>query len=343
MNDKNNALTEASQKQPTLRDVAKHAGVSPASVSRYLNNSAPLPPEMSIAIEEAIGQLGYRRNVHARRLSLGITETIGFVTSDIASPFFAAVASGAEEEAERHGCSLLICNTRNQIERELEFIRRQRDGHFDGLIFMTNHLDNGQLRDALRETNGVALVDEDVPGAACPRFFIDNVQAGILATDHLISNGHRRIAHLAGPAGMLSTSERLDGYRTAIEQAGISFDEQLVVYGSYSAQESARSLARLLQGPDRPTAVFASSDQLALGVYSLSQELNLSIPNDLSVVGFDDFPHLEFLNPPLTTIRQPARELGRRGVAALFGTAIDGSDRLPVELVIRQSVCQRDK
>ncbi|SCM71402.1 Transcriptional regulator, LacI family [uncultured Pleomorphomonas sp.] len=325
-------------KQPTIRDVAVFAGVSPASVSRFLNNKTVLPPDMAATIDRAVKTLGYRPNVLARRLSLGTTETIGFVTADIAAPFFAEVASAAEQEAERHGFSLMICNTRNEVARELEYLRRQREGHFDGVIFMTNHRDDGRLREAVRATPNVVLLDEDVPGTDGPKFFIDNVDAGYIATRHLIEAGHRIIGHVTGMHGMISVDERLIGYRKALEEAGIPYRDDLVMAGSYDAAFGSEAFDALWDGPTRPTAICSSSDILALSIYAAAKRRDLRIPQDFSIVGVDDLPYLDFLNPPLTSVRQPAKELGRRGVLALLGKYDGPMERLPVELVKRQSV-----
>jgi LacI family transcriptional regulator len=329
-------------KQPTIRDVASRAGASPASVSRHLAKRAALPPAMAKRIDEAIADLGYRPNVIARRLSRGASETIGFVTSDIASPFFAAIASAAEEEAEKFGYSVMICNTRNQIDRELQYIAKMADAHFDGLIFLTNHVDDGRLRDAVNQAGKIVLIDEDVPGARAQRFFIDNFYGGYLATKHLIEAGHRRICHITGPIGLVSVDERLAGFRRAMVEAGLDVEERLIKSGTYDTFYGGIALREIWKASDPPSAVVTTSDLLALSIYQAARELALRIPEDVSIVSFDDLPFVGFLDPPLTTIRQPAAELGRRGVQALLSKTsdMDVIERLPVELMKRGSVAR---
>jgi LacI family transcriptional regulator len=329
-------------KQPTIRDVALRAGASPASVSRHLAKTVSLPPAMAKRIDEAIANLGYRPNVIARRLSRGASEIIGFVTSDIASPFFAAIASAAEEEAERFGYSVMICNTRNQIDRELQYIAKMADAHFDGLIFLTNHVDDGRLRDAVNHAGKIVLIDEDVPGAKAPRFFIDNFHGGYVATKHLIEAGHRRICHITGPMGLISVDERLAGFRHAMSEAGLRVDEALIKRGSYDTLYGGIALREIWGLGDPPSAIMTTSDLLALSIYQAARELALRIPQDVSIVSFDDLPFVGFLDPPLTTVRQPAAELGRRGVQALLSKppALAPVELLPVELIKRGSVAR---
>jgi LacI family transcriptional regulator len=329
-------------KHPTIRDVASRAGVSPASVSRHLAKSVSLPPAMAKRIDESIADLGYRPNVIARRLSRGSSEIIGFVTSDIASPFFAAIASAAEEEAERFGYSVMICNTRNQIDRELQYIAKMADAHFDGLLFLTNHVDDGRLRDAVNMSGKIVLIDEDVPGARAPRFFVDNFRGGHAATKHLIEAGHRRICHITGPMGLLSVDERLAGFRHAMAEAGLEVEEGLIKSGTYDTLYGGVAFREIWEIGDPPSAIMTTSDLLAVSIYQATRELTLRISEDVSIVSFDDLPFVGFLDPPLTTVRQPAAELGRRGVQALLSKTpeMEAIERLPVELINRGSVAR---
>src|SRR3984957_18184725 len=329
-------------KQPTIRDVALRAAASPASVSRHLAKSASLPPAMATRIDKAIADLGYRPNVIARRLSRGASEIIGFVTSDIASPFFAAIASAAEEEAELFGYSVMICNTRNQIDRELQYIAKMADAHFDGLIFLTNHVDDGRLRDAVNKAGRIVLVDEDVPGARASRFFIDNFDGGYIATKPLIEGGHRRICHVTGPRGLISVDERLAGFRRSMEEADLEVEERFIKSGTYDTSYGGIALREIWGLGDPPSAIMTTSDLLALSIYQAARELALCIPEDVSIVSFDDLPFVGFLDPPLTTVRQPTAELGRRGVQALLSKTQEGEaiERLPVRLIDRGSVAR---
>jgi len=328
---------------PTIRDVAAAAGVSPAAVSRHLNRSVVLPAETASRIDSAVAALNYRPNIQALRLSRGITQMIGVVTPDIAYPFFAMIASAAEEEASRFGYSVVICNTRNQIERELDYLDKLAWRHVDGLIFLTNHADDGTLGKRLERLQNVVLLDEDVAGTVAPKIFIDNHMGGLLATRHLIEQGHRRLAHVTGPAGVMSVKERFAGFRQAMAEAGLPVDEALVKFGAYDEAWGAEAFRQLFALAERPSAVFLASDALALGMLAACRAAGVAVPRSLSLVGFDDLPFVRYLDPPLTTVRQPAEELGRCAVRRLIETlrglpVPDRPERLPVELVVRGSV-----
>ncbi|EPN71635.1 LacI transcriptional regulator, partial [Pseudomonas syringae pv. actinidiae ICMP 19101] len=200
----------------TLQDVANHAGLSKAAVSRYLNRSISLPPETAQRIDTAIKALDYRGNSLARRLSKGGSETIGLVLPDIANPFFAELADAAEEEASANGYNLVLCVTRNLLERESTFVRWLDSRNVDGLLLVSNRPDDGTLAGQLASYRNIILLDEDVPGTSQPKVFADNHQGGRLATDYLIRHGHRRIAHVSGPPALMSARERYAGYREAL-------------------------------------------------------------------------------------------------------------------------------
>jgi LacI family transcriptional regulator len=324
-----------------LSDVAAAAGVSTAAVSRYINRKVTLRRDTAERIDAAVAALGYRPNPHARRLSLGRSDVIGLVVPDIANPFFGALADAVEQAAEAVGLNVLLFATRNRPEQEMRALARLRHHHVDGLIFLTNHADDGRLAAALAEGCPVVLLDEDVTGAEVPRIFADNHGGGILAAEHLMQAGHRRLGFLGGPPGLLSTVERHAGFAQAVASAGntIAFES----FGEYTAAEGRQAARRLFTCPNRPTAVFATSDATALGVLEAAREAGVTVPDALSIVAFDDVGPLHLLQPPLTAIRQPVAALGRQGVTLLLARIQGGAiprypARLPVELVRRGSV-----
>jgi LacI family transcriptional regulator len=324
-----------------LSDVAAAAGVSAAAVSRYINRKVTLRGDTAARIDAAIAALEYRPNPHARRLSIGRSDTIGLVVPDIANPFFGALADAVEQAADAEGLNVLLFATRNRPGQEIRALARLRDHHVDGLIFLTNHIDDGRLASALTGGCPVVLLDEDVAGAEVPRAFADNHTGGELAADHLLQAGHRRLAFLGGPRGLLSTVERHAGFSRAVAKgcAQIVFEN----FGEYTAADGREAARRLLAGPNHATAVFATSDATALGVLEAAHEAGVSVPGALSIVAFDDVGPLHLLQPPLTAIRQPVAELGRRGVALMVARLRGGAIppepvRLPVELVRRGSV-----
>lgn len=322
-----------------LTDVAAAAGVSAATVSRYLNESLSLPSGTAARIDQAIRALDYRPNPHARRLSLGRSDAIGLVLPDIGNPFFARLAAAVEEAADAAGLELMLAATLNRPERERLYLERMRRHHVDGLIFVTNHGDGGELARIINTARGVVLVDEDVHGALGPKVFCDNEQGGTLAARHLLQAGHRALAYIGGPTELMSGKARLSGFRQAVRAAGPPARVVAELSGPYSLAHGRAATISLLAMTPRPTAIFAASDEIALGVLSVLKAEAIRVPHDMSIIGFDDVGPLDLFDPPLTTIRQPVAEMGRRAVELLGrGAASDEVVRLPVEIVVRDSV-----
>lgn len=332
-----------STKRVLLSDVAKLAGLSKATVSRYLNHSIVLPQDTVDRIESAIRTLDYRGNSLARRLSKGGSETLGLVLPDITNPFFAELADAAEEAASAHGYSLVLCITRNNPDKEAQFIRWLDTRQVDGLLFTTNRPDNGLLRDEIQRQRHVVLLDEDIPGSNVPKVFADNVQGGRMATEQLIAAGHTQIAFIGGPEQLMSVRERYLGFCTAMQQAGLTVPPQWVMYGNYEREFGQQALQHLFRCTPRPTAVFAASDYLVLGLLDGLRAIGLQAPAALSLVGFDDANYSDLTQPRISTIRQPARQLGHTAVSIMLrllnnDSSIPMETRLPVEWIGRDSV-----
>jgi LacI family transcriptional regulator len=323
-----------------LKDVADAASVSVTAVSRYLGGTLSLPQATAARIDAAVRRLDYRPNPHARNLSRGRSETLGLVVPDIANPFFARMAAEIEAAADLQGYGLLLCVTLNKIDREFEYLERLRRNHIDGLVFMTNRPGVSRLARLINEVRGVVLLDEDVPGSKVHKIFCENERGGYLATRHLLEAGHRSIAFIGGPKAMLTTRERLAGYRRAIRETGPDAASVGECFGPYTP-EFGRSAAEDLFGRARaPTAIFASSDEALIGTLEAASGAGRRVPTDLSLVTFDDAGPLHLFSPPITAIRQPLEEMGRRSVAAVL-TAHEGGalvERLPVTLIARASV-----
>jgi LacI family transcriptional regulator len=329
-------------RQSTIRDVAVEAGVSPATVSRFLNKTIDLPKQTADRIVAAVARLNYRPNALAKRLSLGASEVIGLVTPDIANPFFAGLAAAAEDEAARLGYSMLLSSTLGARDREIATVEQLGSRHVDGLIIMTNRPDDGSLARYLTGRRDVVLLDEDIPGADVPKVFVENQAGAYAATRHLIEAGHRTIGHIGGPADLFSEQERYAGFAAAMAEAGLPVAKQHILLKSYDQSWGHAAILRMMRGRTPPTAVFTSSDYIAIGVLKGLREIGLEVPADLSIASFDDMPFADLLHPPLTTVRQPADEMGRLGVRALVGLIKGGpvpaQQRLPTTLIERQSV-----
>jgi LacI family transcriptional regulator len=333
----------SSKRATSLKDVADAAGVSVAAVSRLLNGSLRLPTETKQRIETAIRELHYEPNPHARRLSRGRSDTIGLVVPDIANPFFATLVSAVEQEADRRGLALSLHVTLNRPGREISYVTALARNHVDGLIFVTNHPDGGDLAALINQTGKVIIVDEDVPNAMVPKLFSDNEQGGYLVGRHLADHGHRRVLYVGGPQEMISTRRRSTGLERALKERREPFE--LMRYEGSFTVEFGREAAHRFIAEERPaTAIFASSDEIAIGLIEVLREAGISIPEEVSVVGFDDVGPLHLFEPPLTAIRQPVRSLGERALRLLLEThweqadSLNTEELLPVEIVVRNSV-----
>jgi LacI family transcriptional regulator, galactose operon repressor len=332
-------------RKATIADVARLAGVSPAAVSRCLNGSIQLPPATGERIRSAAAELKYQPHAQARRLSRGKADAIGIIVPDIANPFFALLAGEAERVAVTAGYDVVIWSSRNQIDRELACFDRLSAGYIDGLLLITNHEDDGRLAERVAAAPGrVVVVDENVHNTDTPKIFVENERGGYLATRHLVDHGHRRIAHIGGPKGVMSANERAAGWRRALAEIDVEPPQDWHIRSEYEVEPARADAAGLFAISPLPTAIFAGSDAIALGVMYQARERGFAIPEDLSLVGFDGMPINELLGPPLTSIGQPIDHLGRLGAERLVAM-IEGAGpadmqtlRLPVALVPRRSV-----
>lgn len=333
----------ARERVTSLKDVAAAAGVSVATVSRLINGSLELPFATKKRIEDAIRALNYQPNPHARRLSRGRSDAIGLVVPDIANPFFATLVAAVEAEADKLGLAVSLYATLNRPGREVAYLQLIERNHVDGLIFVTNHPNTGQLAALINRTGKVVIADEDVPDAKAPKLFCDNEHGGYLAGQHLAEHGHQRVLFVGGPETMISSHRRLLGLERAICEAGGSPADISIYHGEYTIEFGREAARRFLADKRSSTAIFASSDEIAIGVIEVLRAEGVSIPHDVSLIGFDDVGPLHLFAPPLTAIRQPVRSIGERAVALLLETNWQEAPRasetlLPVEIVVRRSV-----
>ena len=324
----------------TLRDVARRAGVASSTISRYLNGSLELPSPTRSRVKTAIAELHYRPNALARSLQAGRSHILGLIVPDLSNPFFTSVADAAVAAAYREGYSILLCATGNDPKREAHYANLLVAGQLDGLIYLGAHRRNSALETMRRTELPIVIVDEEIESVAGGRLFVDNRRGGYLATEHLLHLGHRNIAFIGGEADLLTTVERRRGYEDAMLERGLTPQPNRIVLGEYTTEFGARAARELLMEV-APTGVFAASDVVAIGVLQAVRELGLTIPEDLSLVGFDDIPMAEMLAPPLTTIWQPAQDLGETAVLMLVRHVRDRAplirDTLGVRLRIRGS------
>jgi len=335
----------------TIRDVASRAGVSVATVSRILSGAYTAPPATHERVMQAVHDLDYVVNANARSLNT-TSGLIAMVVNDITSPFFMNVASGVEEQAVADGRVCLVCSTQGVPERELSVIELMRQRGAEAIILVggmaetEEHL--AQLTAAAEglERAGSRLVLCARPwkgGAKAPVDVVEcDMESGAFAaTSHLLSAGHTRVAHLAGPHEFSVAGQRLEGYERALRAHGVKPDPALVAESDMTRESGYEAACRLLTDTDA-TAIFCASDMSAAGAIAAARDLGRSVPDDLSVVGFDDIPLAEDLYPRLTTVHVPQQELGRSATRlALHRRPMDPPSRRVVlgsHVVVRQSV-----
>lgn len=326
----------------TIREVAESAGVSYATVSHVINNTRWVSQETRERVLAAMDALNYRPNALARSLRQGKTNTIGLVLPDSANPFFAEISRSIEDEAFKKGYSVFLCNTELDTQRELFYVDVLSKKQVDGIIFVAAGDQADSLDFLVRRNMPVVMIDRDVPNVEVDAVLTDNQLGGWLATRHLLELGHTRIACIAGPSSITPSAERIIGYRKALEEAGVPYDETLVICGDYHAQSGMEITHLILKMNPRPTAIFALNDLMALGALRAAAEAGCSVPKDLAVVGYDDLEIAHFTNPPLTTIAQPKKEIGARAIHLLVDRMTSRSSPpsrlvLPPELIVRRS------
>lgn len=326
-----------------LQDVAKAAKVSKTTVSRYLNGSLELPAKTAEAINAAIKALNYVPNPHARRLSLGRSDTIALVVPDIATPFFATFVAAVEAEADRRGLSLALHATLNRPDREMSYLDKIRHGAADGLIFVTNHEGSPELAEKINAAGPCIVVDEDVVGTEVPKLFCDNEAGGYLAGRHLAEAGHRHVLFIGGVDQMISGARRFAGFERGMREVageGARIERSCGPYTFEAGRVAGRAFAA--RDEDRPTAIFATSDELVIGLFEALRAAGLNVPRDVSVVGFDDVGPLHLFAPAVTAVRQPVRDLGKRALELLLESRPDTPGKLPQEELLTVTLIERD-
>ena len=327
----------------TIKDIAKKAGVSPTTVSRVLNDKPDVSDETKQKIEEVIDELNYNPNGIARGLVLNKTHTLGLVIPDISNPFFPEVAKGIEDKAKEAGYSVIFCNTDNHIQGEKEAIELMKSKQVDGMIvsLAINQENKQELAELAAENFPVVQIDRKIPDAGFPAVVIDNQAAAYKATQHLIDLGHTKIAHISGNLEVKPAQDRLTGFKEALENVGLGSTAEWIREGDYSSESGYREMKELLQLDERPTAVFIANDLMALGAYEAVFEAGLKIPEDISIVGYDDIEVASVIRPALTTISQPEYQLGVEA-AELLIDSLEGADKSQSDQVLAAELVERN-
>ncbi|WP_414472212.1 LacI family DNA-binding transcriptional regulator [Microvirga sp. M2] len=342
---KSNGAVVSGSRAVRIQDVARLAEVSTATVSRALASPERVSPEARARVLEAIAKTGYVPNPAARSLRSQKTYMVLVVLPDLANTFFSRILRGIEERLFEAGYGMIISDLDGSPEKEAHFAAFTAAGRVDGAILLNGHL-FGQNREGKGAPAriGIPLVAlcEAIPFADIPQIEIDNRGAARRMTGHLASLGHRSIAYVSGPQNNVLERERFLGYQDGLEAAGLPFDPALVLPGDYTIESGRAAGQVLVAHSTRPTAVFCTSDEMAIGLMRTLLSAGLKVPGDISVAGFDDIEFAAVAEPALTTIRQPRRELGQTAAAVLIdllqGRPSPLRIRLETELVLRDSV-----
>lgn len=325
----------------TIRDVARLAGVSIATVSRVLNGGHhAVRDETRRRILAAIDQLDYRPNALARSLLSRRSGTLGLLVPDIANPYYAEILRGIEDTVRPEGYSVIICNTDRQPQKAEEYLGLLREKQCDGIIFAGGGMQGGQRLPSLASL-GIRVVligrhEVDLPSVA-----VDNQGGARAATRHLVEQGHRAIAFVGGPRESTTTQDRQAGFESALAESGIPLDPRYLRYGDLRPEGGYEAMRQLLGLAERPTAILVANDLMAIGAMKAIRDAGLKVPEDAAVVGFDDIPIASYVDPPLTTVEVPMYELGARAARAMLGLlrgeGAPRAERLPTPLVVRGS------
>jgi LacI family transcriptional regulator len=331
-------------RRTTLTAIAAEAGVSLPTVSKVLNGRPDVAPATRARVERLLDKHQYARSTPRKRRRSGL---IDLVFNGLDSPWAVEILRGVEDWGATHETGVAVSSVRHGNARPASWTSALASHDTDGVILVTSALTGAQLRQLRSAEIPLVVVDPvNPPPADLPSVGATNWAGGLVATEHLLGLGHRRIGAIAGPGDYLCSRARIDGYRSALEQAGLRFDPALIRNGDFQHEGGFVRGGELLALPSPPTAIFAGSDQQAFGLYEAARQRGLRVPQDLSVVGFDDLPVARWVSPPLTTVRQPLAEMGR-AAAQMLGSLIEGTPlrsgrvELSTELIVRESTAPR--
>ena len=336
----------------TIKDIAKAAGVSQTTVSFVLNDhSKTISEATKIKVRRAVEELNYQPNHAAISLVTRKTKTIGLIIPNIGNPFFAELALSIEECVSKQGYNLILCNTNERYQKDIDYLKLLSARRVDGLLIAISPTKDKEEETKIIDTINhldlpVVAIDRWLTGMNCNRVSIDHRLGAQLATNYLINLGHRQIATITGPLSVYTGRRRLTGFKEALEAHSIPVNEKLIIEGDYSFNSGYQSGLKVLK--EHPTAVFVANDMMAFGLLKAAKEMNISIPNDLSIVGFDNLLMSSLIEPQLTTINQPIDELGEKVCEMLFDL-IKGSHeitediKLKPNLVIRSTTKKENK
>jgi LacI family transcriptional regulator len=327
---------------PNLLDIAKQAGVAPITVSRVINNSGYVSLATRERVEAVVKELGYVPNTIARGLRSKRTHTLALVVTDITNPYFTSMARGVEDCAGTSDYTVIYCNTDESETKEEKYANMLAQRQVDGVLLVPSCGNMKTIQFLKSNDINVVVLDRRISGEDADIVYSDSKNGASRLTKLLIGLGHKQIAIIAGSRGVSTSEDRVVGYQQALAEAGLS-SNQLIYYGAFNEHSGYQLANQALMQTPRPTAIFGGNNFVAMGAIKAIHNLNLDVPGDVSVVGFDDLPEFMFMKPFLTVARQPAYEMGRLATELLLkrikGEMIEEHREfvLPVEIVVRES------
>ena len=337
----------------TIKEIAEIAKVSIATVSRVINKSGFVSQDKIERVNAALEKLDYRPNFFAKSLRIGKTHSIGLCVPDNSNPFFAELAKCIEKISYQNGYNIILCDSDYSSSKEKEYINILTNQKVDGFVLVSSSYDNILFQNKIKTP--FVVIDHNITDTFGRKIEIDYQSGGYLATTHLIDKGHKRIACIAGPANKNTTDQRLLGFMKALKENDLNIDDSLIEQGNFKVDGGISAMKRLLDNPNPPTAVFVLNDLMAIGAIHAIHDSGLKVPEDISIVGYDNIHLSSVLNPPITTIAHPV-ELMAQCIMDMLFNCIDPKDQpgeesaiknhnITPELIIRRSTgsCNKSK
>ncbi|WP_175987680.1 LacI family DNA-binding transcriptional regulator [Bacillus sp. Marseille-Q1617] len=324
----------------TIKDVAKLSGVAVSTASYALNNSTKVSEETRQKVIAAAKELNYQKNGLASDLKRTSTNTIALILSDLSGPYYSELIKGVQDVASTNGYDLIACSSIGGAQSTaVKFLREKR---VDGVIILAHNIDDKTILDSAREGFPIVVLDRSVQSDHVVQIEVDNEHGAFMATEHLIEKGSRDIAYVSGPYNSHDNELRFKGYQSALEKHGIEYRSKWKVSGGFTREGGYQATKMLIAQKDVPQAIFYANDEMAIGGLQALNEKKLSVPDDISIIGFDDIQLSEYVSPPLTTMRQPKYEAGALAVHLIFQVLskekVDSNYKLTTELIERKSV-----
>ncbi len=325
----------------TLKDVAETAGVSIMTVSRVINQKDDIAKKTKEKVIKAINKLNYRPNKLARYLAIRKSDFITMIVPDISNPFFSEMIKSAENVARKNGYNIILGDAQGDAEIEKEYIHKAIEIRSDGILLASPRLEEKVINE-INNIIPIVIIDRHISNDKVLQVYIDNFEGAFTAVEHLINLGHRRIGFLNGPKEVQDCLRREAGYRASLEKYKIPYDPELIIISDFEFKSGYNAFDTFMNMNPRPTAIFTANDIMAFGLIQRAHEKSIKIPENLSVVGFDDISMSEYINPPLTTVRHPRRGMGYEAVTLLIKKMVNeneilNSNKLKNVLILRKS------